>query len=400
MIDDFRVLRKDIDSMKLLYSNILPLGTEPEQITITDCFCEQIADCSGVDIAVGYVSKASLEELDTLIFKYGIGYVNLVIGMYYVEGMPEGTYRTAIALNEKWRVAGIGEIRIVKAFKYHGKLYVFHKNGDVKSAIIGSANLGVIKIEANNRRQYEVSSLTTETSECQEILELVRKLQDNRCSVNIADIIDMPIIREVNTSLTGVDTVTQVPQAEVAIYDHHKTEVSFILPIKVPAFDERHMDDGKHYTKSNLNVSYAAPRSARKSRDWYETQFTVNKSITLLPGYPKKNVAFYVITDDGYTFKAHTTSDGNKQFSAVGDELILGRWIKGRLAAAGLVNPVNDTQLDRDRRGMITKEMLAAYGCDTLVLTKTDQKMEDEDGNLLDVWFLSFESAKREEVDE
>ena len=400
MIDDFRVLRKDIDSMKLLYSNILPLGTEPEQITITDCFCEQIADCSGVDIAVGYVSKASLEELDTLIFKYGIGYVNLVIGMYYVEGMPEGTYRTAIALNEKWRVAGIGEIRIVKAFKYHGKLYVFHKNGDVKSAIIGSANLGVIKIEANNRRQYEVSSLTTETSECQEILELVRKLQDNRCSVNIADIIDMPIIREVNTSLTGVDTVTQVPQAEVAIYDHHKTEVSFILPIKVPAFDERHMDDGKHYTKSNLNVSYAAPRSARKSRDWYETQFTVNKSITLLPGYPKKNVAFYVITDDGYTFKAHTTSDGNKQFSAVGDELILGRWIKGRLVAAGLVNPVNDTQLDRDRRGMITKEMLAAYGCDTLVLTKTDQKMEDEDGNLLDVWFLSFESAKREEVDE
>lgn len=160
------------------------------------------------------------------------------------------------------------------------------------------------------------------------------------------------------------------------------------------------MDDGKHYTKSNLNVSYAAPRSARKSRDWYETQFTVNKSITLLPGYPKKNVTFYVITDDGYTFKAHTTSDGNKQFSAVGDELILGRWIKGRLAAAGLVSPVNDTQLDRDRRGMITKEMLAAYGCDTLVLTKTDQKMEDEDGNLLDVWFLSFESAKREEVDE
>ncbi|WP_204266667.1 restriction endonuclease PLD domain-containing protein, partial [Escherichia coli] len=46
---------------------------------------------------------------------------------------------------------------------------------------------------------------------------------------------------------------------------------------------------------------------------------------------------------------AHTTSDGNKQFSAAGDELILGRWIKGRLAAAGLVTPVNDTQADTDR---------------------------------------------------
>ena len=49
---------------------------------------------------------------------------------------------------------------------------------------------------------------------------------------------------------------------------------------------------------------------------------------------------------------------------------------------------------------MITKEMLEAYGCDTLVLTKTDQKMEDEEGNLLDVWFLSFEAAQEQEGDE
>lgn len=386
--------------MKLLYSNILPLGLEENQITITDCFNEQISSCDRVDIAVGYVSKAALEELDALVTEHSIGHINLVIGMYYVEGIPEGTYRTAVAINEKWRAADIGEIRMVRAFKYHGKLYAFHKDGDVKSAIVGSANLGVIKLEANNRRQYEVSNLTTDPAESREILNLIRKLRDNKCSANIADITDMPIIREVNTSLTGIDTVDQVPQAEVAIYDHHKTEISFVLPIKVPAFDERHMDDGRHFTKSNLNVSYAAPRSARKSRDWYETQLTVSKSITLLPGYPEKNVTFYVITDDGYTFKAHTTSDGNKQFSAVGDELILGRWIKGRLAAAGLVTPVNDTQLDHDRLGMITKEMLAAYGCDTLVLTKTDQKMEDEDGNLLDVWFLSFEAIQEEEVDE
>ena len=104
-----------------------------------------------------------------------------------------------------------------------------------------------------------------------------------------------------------------------------------------------------------------------------------------------------VVTDDGYSFKAHTTSDGNKQFSAVGDELILGRWIKGRLVAAGLVTPVNDTSADRDRKGMITKEMLAAYGCDTLVLTKTTQKAEDESGNILDVWILSFEAGKAED---
>ena len=386
--------------MRLLYSNILPVGIEEGQATIAETFVEQIADSDSVEIAVGYVSKASLEELDALVEAHHIQHISLVIGMYYIEGMPEGTYRTALAINEKWRVSGVGEIRMTRAFKYHGKLYLFLKDNLPKSAILGSANLGVIKQEANNIRQYEVSSITDQPAECTEVLRLIRKMQEPRCSANIADITDMPIIREINTSLTGVDTVEQIPQTEVALYDRHKTEVSFVLPIKVPAFAERHMDDGKHYTKSNLNVSYAAPRSARKSRDWYETQFTVNKSITLLPGYPDKNVTFYVITDDGYTFKAHTTSDGNKQFSAVGDELILGRWIKGRLAAAGLVTPVNDTQLDRDRLGMITKEMLEAYGCDTLVLTKTDQKMEDEEGNLLDVWFLSFEAAQEQEDDE
>lgn len=94
------------------------------------------------------------------------------------------------------------------------------------------------------------------TDEAGAILSHIRELQSNRCSADIADVHDMTLIREINVSLTGVDTVEQVPQTEVALYDRHKTDVSFILPIKVPAYDERHMDDGKHFTKSNLNVSF------------------------------------------------------------------------------------------------------------------------------------------------
>ena len=379
--------------MKLLYSNILPLGTENGQETVSDRFFNEARASDRIEIATGYVSKASLLELDALVDSADIKRITLTIGMYFVEGMPEGTYHTALEINKKWKDAGIGEIRMVRAFKYHGKLYAFYKDGEVKSAIIGSANLGVIKLEASNRRQYEVSAVTTDRDECAEIATLIAKLASPSCSVNIEDAVGMPIIREVNTSLVGVDTVDQIPQAEVSLYEKHKTSTSFIIPIKVPSADERFMDDGKHYTKSNLNVSYAAPRSARKARDWFETQFTVSKSITRQDGYPEKGKPFFVVTDDGYTFKVHTTSDGNKQFSAVGDELILGRWVKGRLAAAGLVTPVNNTLADIQRLGMITKEMLAAYGCDTLVLTKTTQHKEDEDGSILDVWMLSFEVA-------
>ncbi len=382
--------------MKLLYSNILPLETEEGQETIIDCFKEQLSRADRIEIAVGYVSRSSLEELDKLVSQYDIHSICLNIGMYYIEGMPEGSYHTAVKINRKWAASGIGEIRLIRAFKYHGKTFCFYKNGEPFSAIIGSSNLGVLKLEATNRRQYELSTLITDKAVCNEISELIEKLKHSNCSAKISDISNMPLILEKNTALSGIELVTEVPPSNVEFYKRCTAYASFLLPLKVPAVTERHMDDGKHFTKSNVNVCYAAPRSKRKSRDWFETQLTVAKEITRIDGYPEKNVPFFIITDDGYWFKAHTTSDGNKQFSAVGDELIMGRWLKGRLAAAGLITPVNDTQLDTDRKGMITKEILQEYGCENLYLKKTGQTALDEDGTPLDVWMLSFKPEDAE----
>lgn len=278
----------------------------------------------------------------------------------------------------------------MRAFKYHGKLYCFYKDGQPFSAIIGSANLGAIKLEATNRRQYEIAALTTNREDIQEIAEHINELKKSSCSVNIADAVNMPLIRERNTALNDIELVTSVPKSNVDFYEQCSAAVSFYLKLKVPSASERFIDDGKHYTKSNVNVCYAAPRSKRKSRDWYETQLTVEAKIYKMDGYPEKNKPFFVVTDDGYWFKAHTTSDNNKQFSAVGDELIMGRWLKGRLASAGIVKPINNTLEDTERNGMITKEMLEEYGCDRLLFKKTGQTALDEDGNFLDVWMLSF----------
>lgn len=376
--------------MELLYSNILPLDTEDEQETIIDCFQEQMEKADQVEIAVGYTSAASISELDLLTARCNLQKIRLTIGMYFIEGMPEGAYHLAIKLNQKWKDLGIGEIRLVKSFKYHGKVYCFYKNGSPFSAIIGSANLGAIKLEAANRRQYELSALITDKKMLTDIDRHIERLNAPLCSANIADISGMPLIREVNTALNGIDLVTTVPQTNVAFYERCMAYVSFLLKLKVPKADERHMDDGKHYTKSNINVCYAAPRSKRKARDWFETQLTVGADVYKMDGYPEKNKPFFVVTDDGYWFKAHTTSDNNKQFSAVGDELIMGRWLKGRLAAAGIVKPVNNTAEDTERLGMITQEMLDEYGCDSLYFKKKGQTALDEDGNPLDVWMLSF----------
>lgn len=379
--------------MELLYTDILPLSKPENRQTIIERFYSLVAQADRVDIAVGYTSQASIEELGILVDQNHLTEVHLTIGMYYIEGMPESAYHTAMRLNRKWQDSGIGEIRIVKAFKYHGKCYCFYRDGMPFAAIVGSANLGAIKLEANNRRQYEVSAVTTTPEEVQEVASHIEAVRNDRCSSNIADIQDIPLIREVNRALDGIELVTSMPQSNVDFYSRCKAYVSFFLQLKVPRFEERHLDDGKHYTKSNINVCYAAPRSKRKARDWFETQLTVGAEIYRMEGYPEKNKPFFVITDDGYWFKAHTTSDNNKQFSAVGDELIMGRWLKGRLSAAGIVKPVNNTLEDVERLGMITQEMLDEYGCDRLVFKKTGQTALDENGTPLDVWMLSFSSS-------
>ena len=220
--------------MKILYSNILPMGIEDGQECVADCFREQSEQASAIEIAVGYVSKASLIELDEIVRSAGIRRVILTIGMYYVEGIPEAIYHTAMAINERWVSDGIGEIRLIRAFKYHGKTYVFYNSDDeVQSVIIGSANLGVIKLEASNRRQYELSALTKEPAECNELATHVRKLQSPSCSARIDNITDLTLIREVNTSLTGIDLVEQITTSQTELYKKHMTDISFMAMRRV-----------------------------------------------------------------------------------------------------------------------------------------------------------------------
>lgn len=387
--------------MEILYSNIPPLRVKAGQKLFINGFREAASEADQLDIAVGYVSKESLLELEQIVNELKIQKIRLNMGMYMIEGIPESMYHTAVEVNERWEKQGIGEIFLVRPFKYHGKVYVFYRKGVPFCAFIGSHNLGALKLNASNRRQYEISAETRDEEEVREIAEFVSSLGASPCSVNIADInsCDIKLIREINTALSGVEFVSEIPDKSVELYQKHQIGNIFKLPLKVPSkvdleYDRIHGTETAKFTRSNINVCYAKPRSSRKNRNWYETQLTVSKEVRQQDGYPEKNHPFFVVTDDGYWFKAHTTSDNNKQFSAVGDELIMGRWLKGRLVAAGLVSPVNDTGEDTERCGMITREMLAAYGADSLVFSKTDQKAVDEDGTELPVWTLSFISEK------
>lgn len=190
----------------------------------------------------------------------------------------------------------------------------------------------------------------------------------------------------------GLKNMVNISMEDVLEYQEYEQGPIFLIPLKVPMEEQKFMDDHKHYTKSNINVCYAAPRSKKKARNWYETQMTIPRKVRNVGGYPQKGIPFFIITDDGIGFLAHTTSDNNKQLAAVGDELILGKWIKGRLVQEGLINPVKDVSKDVCRKGMITKEMLEKYGCNSLALQKTSERImsPENDMNSYEVWTLKM----------
>lgn len=389
--------------MKLIYSNVPPLRILPGEQNLGDYFETQMNNADEVCCLVGYASKNALLELDRLVRKNNIKKVVLVLGMYCIEGFPESIYNTAASINEGWHEDDIGEIRATRSIKYHGKLYGFYHNGKIVSASIGSHNLGALVVEAGNMRQYELSVHTEDENECRDIDRHVQAVINKPVSFPLEEIDDVAIIHEENRKLEGVEGVTKVSMADVEAFKGAQTSVHFDIPLKVPGIPGSSRD----YMKSNINKCYAKGRLNTRSgvvteRGWWETEIIVGTDITTDKNYPKKNVPFYVITDDGWKFLTHASGDHKKNFESEGDLKILGYWLKGRLVAAGVVEPVDSPSEDlknvneslhdiyRNCKGVITYAKLASYGRTSLTLTKTLNKLADDNGEMRDVWLLSF----------
>lgn len=389
--------------MGIIFSNVPPLRINGGEYNITDYINEKAEIVDSITIASGYVSKKSLFEIDRIVREHEKLKIKLVLGMYYVEGFPESIYNTAYSINESWKEDGIGEIRVVKSMKYHGKLYGFYKDGEMISAIVGSHNLGSIATEANNRRQYELSLFTTDKKECQSLSKHLNALSISPISTNISELDSVNIIHEENMKLRDVEGVTEISSADVEAYKRFETSIAFDIPLKVPGIPGETHD----YMKSNINKCYAKGRLNTRTgvvteRGWWETEIIVGTSITNQPTYPEKDVPFYVITDDGWKFKAHASGDHKKNLESDGDLKILGYWIKGRLVAAGIVEPVDSPAADLENKdnnsadpykrckGVITYKKLVDYGRTSVKLIKTSERITDEEGTKLDVWILSF----------
>ena len=348
--------------MQFLYSNFPPIKTGCK--TFEDAFYDLLSKSSKLDIAVGYVSSDALAELQKMIeLNANIKELNLTIGMHYFDLFTKLQYDAAMQLNEFLSDNKIGGVRLVTAFRYHGKLYSYSNESGPFAGIIGSNNLS--SIVDGGTRVYESSILLDDRSSVCEMNDFITQLSQ-KAAKNISELeINKFIVK--NSLLEDHELVKKVDSQIMAMLMYNRTKTSFEIPIKP-------FEVSPH---SNLNVFFGKGRESRnglvKPRHWYEVELIVPKEVTSQPGYPRSKTdeaVFDVVTDDGWSFKCKVSGDYSKNFRSEGDLKILGKWLKGRLENAGVLK-VGEP---------VTTETLKRYGRNSFTLTKTN----------LDIWYLDF----------
>ncbi|AHC40117.1 hypothetical protein OVS_00635 [Mycoplasma ovis str. Michigan] len=162
------------------------------------------------------------------------------------------------------------------------------------------------------------------------------------------------------------------------------------LPLIVPSEKEVLNSKELDLSKSPLNACYSKPlvnEKTGKKQSWFDVKLTVKGEDNL----PSRKEWFYLATDSGYLFRACFAGKKVKWLSCFEDSEIIGTWIKGKLADEWeLVSSFDYVEEDRDKEGIITKEMLEEYGGDQIFLKKTNITEKDNKGIERDVWLISF----------
>lgn len=349
--------------MEFLFSNYPPMKTGGK--TFAETFYGLLPQTSKLDIAVGYVSADSLIELQkTIELNSNIRSLNLIVGMHYFDHFTKVQYDAAMHLNDFLMENQLGGVRLVNAFRFHGKLYSYSNVTGPFAGIVGSNNLS--SIVDGGIRAYESSVLLNDVASAKQMSDFICQLMKTSTK-NIADL-EIDTFNEENALLDGHEFVEKVSPQNLANVICAKTDISFKIPIKPYEVSPQ----------SNLNVFFGKGRESKnglvKPRHWYEVELIVPKNVTSQPGYPQSqtdNAVFTVITDDGWSFKCKVSGDYSKNFRSEGDLKILGKWLKGRLENAGVLT-VGDP---------VTEDTLNRYGRNSFELTKT---------TMPGIWFLDF----------
>lgn len=340
--------------MELLLSNYQPAVFNCK--TPKNYMEEALKVCVTLKIASGYISSDALIDLKRIIELNGRPRLELLIGMHYFDGFTKNQYEAARTLNSFLQSNNLGFVYLANTLKFHGKMYSFTMQDDMKTAIVGSSNLGSLYDKVS--RQYEADILLTGSESLpvhSSVEEIISKIGSPLENISITKFV------EFNQLLENHENVKKVSAQQKSDILSTITGLAFEIPIKSEP-------------KSNLNPYFGKGRENKRGyiapRPWYEVELIVSKSITTQSGYPS-NQTFNVVTDDNWAFKCETNGDYSKNFRSKDDLKILGKWIKGRMEESGALKMGTP----------VTEEVISAYGRNTISLHATTNP---------NVWYLDF----------
>lgn len=341
--------------MKLILSNIPPVKMQNKDIR--SYFEDLMNKADELMVAVGYISEDGVAELKGIFENNRKSKLELIIGMHGFDGFTYSQLNAAKYLDDYLRSNSLGDVKVVKSFRYHGKVYFFLRDDQPIGAIIGSSNLSSVLCD---QTLYETDLFIEENEFLKEIHSFICALSKTACEPLLGS--QQKIIEAQNSRLDGYEDVEKVKIPELL------KSTSFVIPINGKA------------RSSNLNAFFGKGRRNKKGfvkpRPWYEIELIVHKKITGSADYPKpkppeKSKSITVITDDGWKFQCSIGGANNKNFRSKKDLKILGRWLKGRLEDKGVLSSGE----------LVTDDVLCRYGRSDVELTATTEN---------DIWFLDF----------
>jgi hypothetical protein len=359
---------------KLLFSGLPPIGRSQgaknswnSHSNYRDRWMHLASTSTEIDVCVGYVSNDAVAELTSILRETsGDLTFHLSIGMAKFDGLPKSQFDALLGLQSLLLSRNIGSVNVVRSWPYHGKVSVFTNQAGNKSAIVGSSNLsGIVK----GTFQYECDIEVDDSASAQTLSEFNFQLR-TQASQPLDN--SIRIVRQQSSALNnflGVEVLETKVSDEVE-QQRRKSKVVLEMPIKA----------NSQTLKSNLNAFFGAGRANSQRtlmipRPWYEVELQPGRLwFRSNPEFPKARQDFKVMTDDGYSFEVYSSYDeswgGQKNFRSSNDLQILGRWIKGRLEADGVLRPGE----------IVTEEVLKNYGRNSITFSKLGAG----------IWFMDF----------
>jgi hypothetical protein len=312
------------------------------------------------NIATGFISGDSLVELKRMVsFRHGDLFVNLFVGMNYLEGFTQLQYSTLKDLDSFLRDNNWGRVFVSPNAYFHGKLYSFtDSSNNCLGGFVGSSNLSSF---LSTNQSYIESDVFFEGGEAELVNEnIIHVINDLGVRFNEVDPITQFLPPETDL-LRGNERVTKLTDEEFNTAISTLTNITVEIPLKTE-------------TKSNLNTYFGAGKTPGRysPRSWYEVEIIVPKNTPHVEHLPDKHFGpFKVITPNHYMFYCERQGDYSKNLRSSGDLRVLGKWIKGEMENAGVIQCGE----------MVTQETLNRFGKSKIVFTKSSS----------DFWYISLQ---------